>query len=365
MSETPNTYIGTYVDQNPTDSNDPKKYTWTKFIGKDGNNGTNGLPGKDGKDGTTYYLHIKYSNDGKTFTSNNGETPGNYLGQYVDTVEADSNTFSKYTWTKIKGDKGDTGIQGPAGSSSYFHIKYSSVANPTTTAQMTETPSDYIGTYVDENPTDSNDPKKYTWSRFKGRDGNKGEQGTPGVNGKDGKTYYLHIKYSNDGKTFTANNGETPGSWLGQYVDTTEADSTVFSKYTWAKIKGDSGSNASYVRIDDTTQVFLKAKGSTVYTPSSIKLTPVFTNSTYSKWQYSINNGSSWTNVTSGSNGLTISGNVLTISNTCNLFTASVKTIVFKVTGSNNTSDNMTIIRIDDGNDGATLITILYLTLIR
>ena len=227
MTETPDLYIGTYVDQSPTDSTDPSKYTWSKFQGVDGNNGKDGTPGIDGKDGTTYYLHIKYSNDGKTFTSNSGETPGDYLGQYVDTTKADSNDFSKYTWKRIKGDQG---IPGADGSSSYFHIKYSSVASPTTAAQMTETPSDYIGTYVDDNPTDSTDPKKYTWSRFRGQDGNKGEQGTPGINGKDGKTYYLHIKYSNDGKTFTSNNGEDPGAWLGQYVDTTEVDSTTFSR---------------------------------------------------------------------------------------------------------------------------------------
>ena len=354
LTETPNLYIGTYVDQSPTDSTDPSKYTWSKFQGVDGNNGKDGTPGKDGKDGTTYYLHIKYSNDGKTFTSNSGETPGDYLGQYVDTTKADSNDFSKYTWKRIKGDQG---IPGADGSSSYFHIKYSSVASPTTAAQMTETPSDYIGTYVDDNPTDSTDPKKYTWSRFRGQDGNKGEQGTPGINGKDGKTYYLHIKYSNDGKTFTSNNGEDPGAWLGQYVDTTAADSTTFSKYTWSKIRGDDGANASYVNITATSQVFLLPKGSTSYTPSTIKLTPTFTNSTYSKWQYSTNNGSSWTNVTSGSNGLTINSSVLTIANTCNLFTSSVKSLQFKVTGTNGATDTMTVIRVEDGvdgNDGAT-----------
>ena len=100
MTETVSTYIGTYVDQSPTDSTDPKKYTWSKYIGQDGNNGKDGTPGKAGKDGTTYYLHIKYSNDGKTFTSNSGETPGDYLGQYVDTTKADSNDFSKY-WSKF------------------------------------------------------------------------------------------------------------------------------------------------------------------------------------------------------------------------------------------------------------------------
>ncbi|MDU7030789.1 MAG: hypothetical protein E6357_24310, partial [Clostridiales bacterium] len=38
-----------------------------------------------------------------------------------------------------------------------------------------------------------------------------------------------------------ANNGETPGKWIGQYVDTTEADSPTFGAYTWKKIEGPTG----------------------------------------------------------------------------------------------------------------------------
>ena len=87
--------------------------------------GTNGTPGKDGATGKTTYFHVKYSNDGgKTFTSNSGETVGDYIGTYTDFVEADSTSVSSYTWAKIKGAqgdkgatgaKGDTGPQGPQG----------------------------------------------------------------------------------------------------------------------------------------------------------------------------------------------------------------------------------------------------------
>ena len=349
MTETVNTYIGTYVDNNIEDSNNPSDYKWSKFVGQDGNNGNDGLPGKDGEDGTTYYLHVKYSNDGSTFTANSGETPGDYLGQLVDTNKEDSLIFNDYTWKKIKGEDGNDGI---SGTSSYFHIKYSPVENPTA-SQMTEVPSDYIGTYVDEIKEDSNDPSKYTWSRFKGQDGNDGEQGLPGEKGKDGTTYYLHIKYSDNGTTFTANNGETPGKYLGQLVDTIEEDSLVFSDYTWKKIEGDVGANASYVKIIANNQVFLKPSNSETYSPSSIKLTPVFTNSTYSKWQYSTNNGSNWTDVTSGSNGLSISSGVLTISNTCSLYTDSIQSISFKVLSKDSTVyDVISILKLKDGVNG-------------
>lgn len=145
----------------------------------------------------------------------------------------------------IQGPKGEQGIQGPQGASgatTYFHIKYSSVEKPTTASQMTETPSAYIGTYVDFTEADSNDPSKYTWARFQGLQGEKGTQGIPGTNGTNGKTTYLHIKYSNDGgKTFTSNSGETVGDYIGTCTDYNQADPTTVGSYTWARIKGETG----------------------------------------------------------------------------------------------------------------------------
>lgn len=88
----------------------------------------------------------------------------------------------------LDGEKGIQGEKGADGKSSYFHIKYSSVANPTSSSQMTETPSTYIGTYVDFTEADSTDPAKYTWSRFEGIQGEKGEQGIQGETGPKGDT---------------------------------------------------------------------------------------------------------------------------------------------------------------------------------
>lgn len=75
-----------------------------------------------------------------------------------------------------------------------------------------------------------------------------GERGIPGV-GTNGKTTYLHIKYSNDGgKTFTANSGETPGAYIGVCTDFTENDPTSVSSYTWSKIKGEQGDRGPALR---------------------------------------------------------------------------------------------------------------------
>lgn len=170
--------------------------------------------------------------------------------------------------TGAKGDKGERGLQGLQGErgeqgvpgkdgdgrTSYFHIKYSSVEKPTTSAQMSETPNVYIGTYVDFDPSDSTDPNRYIWYRFQGLQGEKGERGIPGV-GTDGKTSYLHIKYSDDGgRTFTSYNGETVGTYIGTYTDFNPSDSHDVSSYTWAKIKGDQGNEG--VGIDHVATIY-------------------------------------------------------------------------------------------------------------
>ena len=261
-------YIGTYVDYILEDSTDPTKYTWRKFQGDDGEDGADGTPGENGANGETSYLHIAYatSADGKTGFSTTNAVDKTYIGQYVDFIKADSTNPAKYRWSKfqgpkgdkgdpgeqglrgLQGDKGDQGIQGPKGAdgkdgkTTYFHIKYSAVSNPTSASQMTETPSKYIGTYVDFTQTDSDDPKKYSWQQLEGSQGPQGKQGISGTNGADGKTSYLHIKYSNDGgKTFTGNSGEDIGAYIGTCVDYAKDDPTSVGTYKWAKIKGEAG----------------------------------------------------------------------------------------------------------------------------
>ena len=227
-------YMGTCSTSESTAPTDYTKYTWARIKGYDGENGT---AGDAGKDGVSQYLHIKYSNDGINFTEPNGETLGDWLGTCVDNNEKDPADFDAYEWHKIKGEQGLAGKDGIGidGTSSYFHVRYSEVENPTK-AQMTENPSKYIGTYVDNIEDDSDDPTKYKWVKFMGTDG------IAGKDGENGKTYYLHIKYSDDGgKTFTANNGETSGKYIGVYTDTTEADSSSVSAYKWSLLKGSDG----------------------------------------------------------------------------------------------------------------------------
>ena len=121
MSQTPAahlSYIGMYCDNVPQDSNDPKRYMWTKFVGADG---ADGIPGRDGTNGETAYFHVAYSNDSGRRDFSVVPVEGKnyeYIGTYTDHTKADSLKASDYSWTKIKGDrgeKGDPGIRGLQG----------------------------------------------------------------------------------------------------------------------------------------------------------------------------------------------------------------------------------------------------------
>ena len=182
------TYIGIATNKDmATESTNPADYTWSRFRGVDGydgKDGANGIPGKDGKDGKTQYTHLAYANsaDGKKdFSVSDGNRE--YIGMYVDFVEADSTDPAKYTWSLIKGADGAQGVPGTPGADGktpYFHIAYANSADGKTGFSVDNSVNKlYIGQYTDYTPDDSTDPTKYSWTKI------KGEQGTAG------RTYFF------------------------------------------------------------------------------------------------------------------------------------------------------------------------------
>ena len=168
-----------------------------------------------------------------------------YLGIATNrlTKEADLSDPTQYTWVKIKGEQGIPGTAGKDGKTTYFHMKYSAVPNPTSYSDMTETPNKYIGTYADYELDDSTDPSKYTWGKFQGDNGEDGADGIPGKNGENGETSYVHFAYatSADGKTGFSTTDTVGKTYMGQYADFEKADSEDPTKYRWSKFQGPQG----------------------------------------------------------------------------------------------------------------------------
>ena len=109
------------------------------------------------------------------------------------------------------------------------------------------------------------------------------------------------------------------------------------------------------VNISPSAQVFKSTTGDVgPFEPQYIYIYPSFIGCTYSKWQYSTNGGSSWNDVTSGSNSLTIGtynsiANTLRVERNSSLYTSSVTALSFKcVSNFSDAYDTTTIIKVYD-----------------
>lgn len=355
--------------------------TYSYSVGYLGTNGTNA---------TQYYAFVRYSAnaDGSNMTTAPSSTT-KYVGFYSGT--SSSPAYTAYTWSEYVG---TDGIQ------YYSFVRYATDSSGT---GMTTTPSSstkYVGFYNGTKASPA--ATDYTWSKYIGEDGKstyfgyltneaqtfaaktatttttqvKGLYGTSDItvtlktiNGKTAATSDtatgitgINFKVSSTSATtaptitFTTTTSLAE-SQAGQipivYQLTGEsADRTSYFSYSTTK-NGTNGTSASLVDITPSAQIFKSTNSGSSYTPTSITLTPRFQNVSYSSWQYSVNGGSTWTAVTSGSNGLTISNGVLTVASTSALYTSSVTSLVFKCISSNSAvADTVTLSRVVDGKNG-------------
>ena len=181
------------------------------------------------------------------------------VGEVVfDLIYMDKLSVSKkFRIAKLKagadGGQGLPGRDGVDGKSSYIHIKYSSVANPTDEL-MTEVPSTYIGICVDENVNDPTTASSYTWSKFTGKDGKDGTAGTDS---------YVHFAYaqSADGSVNFSVVEYEGATHIGVYTDNVKEDSTDYKKYAWSQIRGEDGTS---VYIVSTEVVYIPSDSGTI-----------------------------------------------------------------------------------------------------
>ncbi|WP_049945486.1 hypothetical protein [Candidatus Stoquefichus massiliensis] len=279
-------YIGVAITENSTAPTNYTSYSWSKMKGEVGPKGETGTAGPKGSDGKTSYLHIKYSDNGTTFTSNNGETPGKYIGTYVDFTETDSSVFNDYTWVKVEGPQGVQGPKGTDGKQYYTWLKYADT--PTTGMSDNPTGKAYIGlAYNKETSTESNNYSDYTWSLIKGE---KGDQGVAGGKGADGKTFYTWIKYATSSLGANMSDDPTGKTYIGlAYNKTTPTESTNAADYTWSLIKGDKGDAGKGIK--SITNYYLATASSSGITASTSGWTTSVQSVSSSKkylWNYEV-----------------------------------------------------------------------------
>ncbi len=147
-----------------------------RIKGIKGDTGPQGVPGTPGKDGKVYYTWIKYADDVNGAGISNDPTGKTFIGlAYNKETATESNTASDYTWSRFRGEDGTDGVPGPAGEdgkTTYTWIAYSDNADGSDLYQIPTDSTKYIGIAVNKDTaTESSNPTDYTWSRFRGADG--------------------------------------------------------------------------------------------------------------------------------------------------------------------------------------------------
>lgn len=120
----------------------------------------------------------------------------------------------------------------------------------------------------------------------------------------------------------------------------------------WGEITIAITTSARNVSLSSSSSLFKSTDGGCTFFPNTIKLTPNFQGDIiFNGYQYSLD-GESYTDVISGTHGLTISKDVLIISKNCDLFNEETTAITFKIiTDDEEIYDTITISRLYDVTD--------------
>ena len=163
--------------------------------GPQGPQGPQGVPGEPGEDGQVYYTWIRYADGASGQGISNDPSGKLYMGlAYNKTSPTESNDPADYTWTRFRGEDGTDGVPGPPGEdgqTTYTWIAYSDNANGSGMYQTPNSNTKYIGIATNKTTaSESTDPSDYTWSRFRGEDGQQGPAGQSGSDGAPGAGMY-------------------------------------------------------------------------------------------------------------------------------------------------------------------------------
>lgn len=258
MSEFPNgkKYIGlAYNKTVATESSKPSDYTWSLIQGEQG------IRGPSGENGQTLYTWLKYA-DTPTTGMSDSPTGKAYMGiAYNKATPTESTNYADYTWSLIKGEQGNQGVQGPAGKDGQSLFTWVKYADNISGGGMSDSPvgKTYIGlAYNKTTATESSNAADYTWSLI------KGDQGATGPKGADGTTTYTWIKYADDASGNGMSDSPNGKRYLGlAYNKTTPTKSSNKADYSWSPLYDNVkvGGRNLIIRANELTDMMVDTNG--------------------------------------------------------------------------------------------------------
>jgi len=297
-----------------------------------------------GDKGDSTYVHIKYSNDGLTFTSNDGEVVGDYMGVLVDSNASDSTTFSDYSWKKI-------------------------VGNDSYSILLTNECATFLGT-TNGGSIDSAETSVIVLNgneQINVRIDSIGDTNVNGTNTLSTGYTGLTAKVINNNTlspTIQFNTTNSLRDLSGSIPIVMTANNKTFTKYFSFSValQGIQGEDAKVIRISGSSQVFISEDGET-YSPETIALTPSTNNILLSdlEWHYSNDGGVSWNKIYNTS----LSTIECYYNNNSKVLTIPKNALIFNSTSSlsfrcrsmeyNEVHDIITIIKVKNGKDGLSI----------
>ncbi|WAX12404.1 hypothetical protein EC55P1_00012 [Enterococcus phage EC55P1] len=250
------TYAGTYTDYEPTDSEDPSKYTWQRILGESGQDGKDGIAGKDGVGVSNTNITYAQSTSGTTppTTGWSAQVPTLVKGQYLwaRTVwtYTDNSTETGYTvsYNAKDGNDGEDGIAGKDGVGiSNTVIEYvgavSGTSKPTSgwsTTIPTVPAGQYLWTRTTWQYTDGTSEQGFT-NALMGRTGASGKDGVAGKDGVGIKSTQIMYAQSTSGTT-------APSTGWTEQVPTLIKGQYLWTQTTWVYTDntGEAGYTVSY-----------------------------------------------------------------------------------------------------------------------
>lgn len=223
---------------------------------------------------------------------------GKYMWQKTVTTYGDG-TNKETSATCISGAKGQDGsngqdgAKGDNGTNAYTHIRYSNASDG---SNMTTNPSgmSYIGIYNGTNSSAPTTATSYTWSKFKGETGAKGDTGATGKGIKSVTNHYLattassNVTSSTSGWTDTIQSITSSKRYLWNYETITYTDnSTTNTTPVIIGVWGNTGSaGASGKGIKSITEHYQVSTSNSTVPTNWVSTVPTMTSTNKYLWNY-------------------------------------------------------------------------------
>ena len=234
---TPGQYLWSMTVVTYSDGKSTKSYAVSRI-------GTDGSKGEPGTDGKTSYTHFAYASsaDGKTGFSKTYFNGALYIGTCSDFNEEDPDSYTAYTWARLKGEPGANGSSVTVSSTTITYAKHTNGTTPPTSGWSEAVPAVPAGQYLWSKTVVKYSDGKSTTTYTVARSGTNGTPGTSVTVKSTSVKYAVTATASQPADSAFTNDkipALTPGQYLWSMTVVTYSDGKSTKSYAVSRIGTD------------------------------------------------------------------------------------------------------------------------------